>query len=197
MEAIIELNKKYGIGYQARLRMGLLDSTINDKPFSLYEVVNGLKVAIEEINKAQNTDYKLYEIMKITDEALRVNKSNDLASAKILKDIEAGTGELAIAVSQTDFHKQVIDGEEEFLMTARGVLLFSYFLWIDEKNEKAGNTIKKYCEHLAMKGYSAGKSQIWRELKQKNKDQAVEWLENTYDLYIDDDNLIIKWLQGR
>ena len=157
MEIILELNKKFGTGYQARMIMGPLNNTIDDQPFTLYEAAQGAQMALEEINKATGSHYELQKVMRITDGALRVNKDRDFASAKLLQDIESGSGKLAIP-AQTDYSHKKVDGKDEIVFTGRGTVLFTYFSWYDDKLPKAKEALHRYCEYLALHGYGSGAS---------------------------------------
>lgn len=187
MEILLELNQKYGTGYQVHLLHGPVDSVMDVEPFTLYDAAQGAQIAVDEINKAMQTDYKLWECMKITDEALQANKSRDFASAQFLRDIKSGTYKLARPKPTPDVMKQEVDGEEEILFTARGVVLMAFLLWVDEKNAKSKLFLQRYCNLIAMRGYGKGASEILAEVLAMGKDEGVEWVRDTYDKYIHDD----------
>lgn len=195
MEILLELNQKYGTGYQVHLLHGPVDSVMDVEPFTLYDAAQGAQIAVDEINKAMQTEYKLWECMKITDEALQANKSRDFASAQFLRDIKSGAYKLVRPNPRPDVMKQEVDGEEEILFTARGVVLMAFLLWVDEKNAKSKLFLQRYCNLIAMRGYGKGASKILAEVLAMGKDEGVEWVRDTYDKYIRDDMEAIQIMQ--
>ncbi len=141
MELILELNQRYGYGYQAHLIMPPVDSILDVEPFTLYDAANGAKTVVDEINKATGSNYKLHEVLCITDEALRANKERDLASAKLWKEKRSGDHS-SIAPSQEPMTRtMIIDGKEEVMLSARGLMLFSFYAWRDDRKPKVSERI--------------------------------------------------------
>lgn len=196
MEILLELNQKYGTGYQVHLLHGPVDSVMDVEPFTLYDAAQGAQIAVDEINKAMQTDYKLWECMKITDEALQANKSRDFASAQLFQDIKTGRHKLTQPKPTYDIMKRDVDGEEEILFTGRGVVLFCFLTWVDEKNAKSKLFLQRYCNLIAMRGYGKGASEILAEVLAMGKDEGVDWVRDTYDKYIHDDMEAMQIMQG-
>lgn len=195
MEIILELNKKFGTGYQVHLLHGPVDSVMDLEPYTLYDAAQCAQVTVEEINKAMKTDHKAWECMKITDEALQANKSRDFASAQILQDIKTGRHKLARPEPTSDIMRHEVDGEEEILFTGRGVVLMAFLLWVDEKNAKSKLFLQRYCNLVAMRGYGKGSSEILAEVLAMGKDEGVDWVRDTYDKYIHNDTEAIQIMQ--
>lgn len=192
MKAVLELNKKFGKGYQGHLIMGPLDSVIDCEPFTLYEAAQGMKMAIDEINKSTGSHYELQKVMSITDEALRANKDRDFASAKVLHDIDSGTMKYTIPETY-DYKHAEIDGKDEVLFTGRGTVLLTYFSWLDDKTPKAKECLKRYCEYLALHGGGPA-TPLFNSLLKMDKDSGADWIKATYGRYILDDGALIQYI---
>ena len=183
----LELNQKHGHGYQARLIMnGVIDSVIDDEPFTLDEAYSGAVFAIEEINKESGYNYDPYKVITIRGDAIEGNKRHDFTTARVARDIEQGRGELTTPFA-TDYTKKEIDGKEEICFTGRGAVLMTFFAWRDDKLPKAREALRRYCEYLAMHGYGGGTSAILAEIDGMDKDRGANWIKATYGKYVEDD----------
>jgi hypothetical protein len=83
----------------------------------------------------------------------------------------------------------VSEGSEEtgHLLTARGVLKFTYLAMIEDKKPKAIQFMERYYQLLAMRKFGKTAAAIKQEVRKMGKDQAVKWIEQTYEKYIHDD----------
>lgn len=187
LKTIVELNQKYGIGYQARMVMGDMESVFDSEPYTLYDIGESVSAALDEINEKGGYNYKLHEVIQITHEALDANKGRDLASMKFYQSLDnGGNGFLAPA--------QDIGDGEEILLTGRGTVLCIYFSWVDDRLPKAHEALKRYCEYLAFHGYGKGAGEILDEIDSLNKDDGAEWIKSTYEKYVTDDAGLIKYI---
>lgn len=85
----LELNQKFGYGYQGRMVMnGQICGMIDDAPYTLADAYTGCVDAIKTINENFGYTYDPYEVIKISSDAVQVNKSSDEASAAILEVIQ-------------------------------------------------------------------------------------------------------------
>ena len=196
----LELNQRYGYGYQGRIVMkGILESVIDSEPFTLDEAYGGCVAAIEHINKECGYNYIPREVILITEEAIDANKRNDFATARIAQDIEKGHGELVVPMSENpDIQRMFVDGKQEDMLSARGaVLLVGAAVREDPKNTKAKAIMMKYCEYLALRGYGKSANSIFAELAQKDKDSAINWIKATFGKYIDDQTDLARYMFGQ
>lgn len=192
----LELNKNFGHGYQARLVMdGIIDSTIDDEPYSLDECYSGATFAIEQINKETGYNYDPQKVIRVTDEALQANKRQDFISARIARDIDRGRGELAVPLQQ-DCMTKIIDGQEETVFTGRGVILMAFFSWLEERLPKAREALRRYCEYLALHGYGGCTAAILAEIDSMSKDRGADWIRASYGRFVEDDAAIIRIVMG-
>jgi hypothetical protein len=94
-------------------------------------------------------------------------------------------------ISKPVFQKDVdfTEGDEGAteLISARGLLKFSYLQMVEDKNHKAFLFMNEYYKLLAMRKYGKTAAAIRQEVKRMSKDQAIRWIERTYKSYVHDD----------
>lgn len=197
MKIILERNKKFGRGYQVHLLHGPVDSVMDLEPYTLYDATQGAQVTVDEINKQTGTSYKLHEVLHIDGEAIEANKDTDLASARFARDIQTGKREYVTEEIETrDFCWHEIDGKKELMLSGRGVMLFAWLGWSDEKNAKSRELLRQYCNLLAMRGYGKGASKILEEALRQGKEEGLAWVRETYGKYIRNSNEIMDMMQN-
>ncbi|MEL7658017.1 MAG: hypothetical protein AAGU75_19150, partial [Bacillota bacterium] len=81
--------------------------------------------------------------------------------------------------------------EHEELVSARGIIKWSYLEMVREKNPKAIDFMRKYYQILASRKYGKTASAIRQEVHRMGKEQAIRWIEETYKRYIHDDREIV------
>lgn len=197
MKIILEKNENYGRGYQVHLLHGPVDSVMDLEPYTLYDATQGAQVTVDEINKRTGTSYKLHEVLHINGEAIEANKDTDLASARFARDIQTGKGEYVTQRENTaDVMRQEVDGKEEVLLSGRGVMLYAWLGWSDEKNAKSKEILRQYCNLLAMRGYGKGASKILEEALRQGKEEGLAWVRETYGKYIRNGSEIMDMMQN-
>ena len=194
MEVYLELNRRFGTGYQIRVLHGPVDKTYDLEPYTLYDAGQCADIAVTEFNKMFGTSFKTHQVMHVTEEGLKANAGRDFASAKMLKDIQSGQFNLSTPGGQ-DFTRGEVDGEEQCLLTGRGTILTVYFIWVEDKNPKAREGLLRYCQYIASHGYKGGATKALAELDAKDdKDAAVEWIKQSYARYVSDDAALIQFV---
>ena len=196
----LELNQRYGKGYQGRIVMeGVLESVIDDEPFTLDEAYGGCVCAIEQINEECGYNYIPHEVIQITKDAIDANKKTDFTTAKIAQDIKKGHGELAVPISvKPDIQHMTIDGKQEDMVSALGSVILTYATIHEEpKNTKAKAVMMKYCQYLAMHRYGNSAKNIFKEIVKKDKECAINWIRATFDKYINDQMDLIQCMFGQ
>ncbi len=78
------------------------------------------------------------------------------------------------------------DGEKGYLFSARGVIKYSYMAMVDDNTPKAAQFMEEYYKVLAMRKYGKTVAAIKREVMRMDKDEAIDWIEMTYDKYVHD-----------
>ena len=87
-------------------------------------------------------------------------------------------------------------GETKYLFTGRGLVKFSYLLAVDEKFPKAERFMDGYYRLLALHKYGKAVAEIRREVQRMSKDDAIRWIERTYERYIHNDTEVFDLMKG-
>ena len=91
----IEANQKHGHGYQVHIVIdGIVDTTMADEPFSLYDALGGAQLTLEAVNKERGTNYLLPDVLLVSREAAEAERRTDFLSAKLLRDNGGSSGRL-------------------------------------------------------------------------------------------------------
>lgn len=85
---------------------------------------------------------------------------------------------------------------EGYAFSARGVLKFSYIAMVDDNLPKARKFMYEYYKLLSMRKYGKTSAAIKKEVKRMNKDEAIIWLEKTYERYVQNDSEIFSIMQN-
>lgn len=163
MEIRMELNERHGHGFQIRLVRGPVNKVYDDEPLNLYEAGVYADTLLEMLNKELGTAYALNQVLRVSEDALTANASTDFGAARMLQDIRSKTFALSTPAQQ-DMKMMEIDGQEEAMLSARGVVLFYLSAWKLDGNEKAHDGLRCYCEYIAAHGCKGGASKLLAEL---------------------------------
>lgn len=186
----IELNQKYGYGYQARMIRDGIESVLDEPVIeNLGEITSAIVGAIEEINRQTGRSYKPHEVIRLDADAIEINKRYDITSAQVDKDIRQGRGRLTYP-DGADFTKTVVDGEEQEIISLRGTLLISYDSWKNYNKPKGETVMQMYCKYLVSHGYGAGQAEIFKELESMEEAQAWNWIKATHGRYVKDESTL-------
>lgn len=197
MEIYLELNQRHGRGFQLRLVHGPMNKVFDEEPWTMYEAGACAGTLLDMMNKELGTDYKPHQVLRVTGEAVEVNsKAGDFGAARMLQDAKSGRYELSTPAGQ-DIKKGVVDGEEQVLLSGRGTVLLCYFMWRDDKTPKARETLRRYCEYIAVHGFRGGATKALAELDGLDKDRAMEWIRRTYARHVRDDAAMIHYVLGQ
>lgn len=193
MEIRLELNQRFRTGYQVRVIHGPLNKVYDQEPLNMYEAGACAGTFLEMLNKEFGTQYKPHQVLQVTEEAMTVNaRAGDFASARMLQDIKSGNYELSVP-SGADCVTKEINGEEEVCFTGRGTVLFAYFSWKNDGNERAHDVLLRYCQYISAHGFKGGATEALTELDSLDKDRAVEWIRRTYARHVHDDAALISF----
>ncbi len=192
LQLVLELNRKFGYGYQVRIIHPPVNSVKDDEPYNLYEAGAGAGAALEAFNESMRTDYEIHNVLSITDEAIQANKTRDLATAKLAKELQAGdyTNIVPRQTQNPMARKKVIDGEEEVVFTMRGTALVTYLSWFDDKVPRATQFLREYCKILASRKYGGSANKIFADLERMSKDDGATWIDKTFVQYMYDDDVM-------
>lgn len=93
-----------------------------------------------------------------------------------------------------DFQTKTVNDEDDVYLTGRGVVLMTYFAWMDEKLPKAREILRRYCKYLGAHGYGANAAGIIRKLDTLDKDAGAEWIKDTYGRYVKEEVTLFPYL---
>lgn len=193
MEIRMELNQRYGHGFQLRLVRGPINKVYDDEPMNMYQAGACANTLLEELNQKLGTDYKPQQVFRVPMDALEANAKADFAAARMLQDIKSGTFDLSVPAGP-DMTEMMLDGKKELMLSGHGVVLFYYSAWKDDGNEKALVGLRRYCEYIAAHGYRGGAKKAFAELKGLSKDDAAAWIRRTYARHVHDDEALMQYV---
>lgn len=196
MEIRMELNQRHGRGFQLRLIHGPTNKVYDNEALDLYQAGAYAATLLEMMNKELGTSYELNQVVRVPEDALIANASTDFTAARMLQDIRSKTFALSTPAQQ-DMKMMEIDGQEEAMLSARGVVLLCYLTWKDDGNKKAREAVRRYCEYIAAHGCKGGASKLLSELDGLDKDAGLEWIRRTYAQNGVDNNSLIEYVMGR
>lgn len=78
------------------------------------------------------------------------------------------------------------DDPEQHLISARGIIKFSYLEMLD-KNPKGIQFMEGYYRLLAMRRYGKTAAAIKQEIRRMSKEEGLRWVESTYKRFIHND----------
>lgn len=204
MNIRLELNGKFGRGYQLRLQHGPVDKVYDAEPLTLYEAGSYAQFLLESANKALGTAWELHEVLVVTEEGLRGNQRADLASARLLRDAESGSPKLTIAEprEKPDFipmtqEEAAEHGDEDgaYWVSGRGTVILGFLAWKQDNLSRAQEFMERYCELAAARG-GPGAKKIMRNLRRMSVADGVEWIKQTYPQYVRSDREPIEIMSG-
>jgi len=107
------------------------------------------------------------------------------APSTVMRKLKGGNISKPLFEEGKDFIKE--GGETENVsFPARGVLKMSFLEMVDEKNPKATQFMNEYYKLLATRKYGKTAAAIRQEVRKMGKDQAISWLEQTFEKYVHD-----------
>lgn len=79
-------------------------------------------------------------------------------------------------IPRDEWTKGRVDGKDEVLLTASGVLVLSYLAWAKDGLPKGREVMRRLCNHLARQGYKGTAESIYDDLMRMETERAVQWL---------------------
>ncbi|WDV94198.1 hypothetical protein [Brevibacillus parabrevis] len=87
------------------------------------------------------------------------------------------------------------DDPETMLFSARGILKYSMLELLD-KNPKGAQFMDEYFKLLAMRRYGKTAAAIKQEVRRMSKQEAIRWVERTYERYVSDSQEIMNIMRS-
>ena len=169
----IEANQKHGHGYQVRIVIdGIVDTTMADEPFSLYDALGGAQLTLEAVNKERGTNYLLPDVLLVSREAAGAERRTDFLSAKLLQDNGGSSGPwLTIRGKQ----------QPEGCIAACEAICLAYAAAREDHKPKGNDVCMAFCRHLAAKRYGSNASELYNTLmRQPTTDMGYAWIRRAF-----------------
>lgn len=192
----IEANRKRGRGFQIHLMDGPLDTLFDEAAADLHSAIACAGELLELLNREQGTSLKLEDVLLIEGGGLEERAREDVNAARMLEDIRSKKFTLSTPAI-ADMKQIVIDGEEEYLLSGRGVVLTLLFCWRDDKNQKAREGLRRYCEYICGHGRKGGATRALLELDGLEPEEATAWIKRTYARHVQDDAALIGYVMNQ
>lgn len=189
----IEANRKQGRGFQIHLMDGPLDKLFDETALDLHSAIACAGELLELLNRELGTAHKLEDVLVIAGDGLEERARGDINAARMLEDIRSKQFALSLP-AMADMKKTVIDGEEQYLLSGRGVVLTLLFCWRDDKNQKAREGLRRYCEYICAHGRKGGATGALLELDGLELEEATAWIKRTYARHVQDDAALIGYV---
>ena len=157
--------------------------TFDKRPLKFCSAVSCAGELLKEINQEWGTGYKLWEVLQVVENDLEANTEEDFSADWYLHGRKAEKSGLSFSSGQ-DMSKAMIDGREETVLTGRRTVLFLFSAWKDDKNQRAGDGLRRYCEYICAHGCRGGATKALMELDRLPRDDAVLWIKRTYAVRI-------------
>ena len=95
-----------------------------------------------------------------------------------------------------DIQEMMLNGKQEMMLSARGVLLFCLSAWKLDGNEKAHDALRRYCQYISAHGYRGGASKALMELDSLGKGEDAAWIKHTFARFVTDQSVLMEQVLG-
>ena len=99
-------------------------------------------------------------------------------------------------VGSEDTRIEMLDGEQEIMLTGRGAVLFAYLAWAIDKLPKGEQVMRRYCQYISMRGCRGGATKILDDLSRLSAENGKKWVENSYDEFVTNDADMFSYVYG-
>lgn len=193
MQVTLEKNLRHGRGFQIHYTDGPLDKTFDDDPLDFYSAVSLAGELVRAANTERGTNYNPGKVIRADKGALASNAKSDFGAARILQDIQSGAFDLSTP-GGVDVGKAVIDGREEVVLSGRGVVRLLLSAWKTDKNERAREGLRRYCEYICLHGCRGGAAKALAKLDGLSREDAITWIKKTYARFVRDDADLVRYV---
>ena len=185
----IEANQKHGRGYQVHIVIdGIVDSTMADEPFSLYEALGGAQLTLEAVNKERGTSDLLPDVLLVSRAAAEAERHTDFLSAKLLRENSSGHGPwLAIGARP----------RPEGCITPCEAVCLAYAAAREDHKPKGNSVCRAFCRCLAAKRCGGAATELYNALmRQPTTDMGYAWIERAFQTIDIDAAEIQQWFSA-
>lgn len=193
MEIHLELNQRFGQGFQLRLLHGPMNKLYDNEPLTMYEAQAYAGALLDEMNRELGTGYKADQVVRVPKGALYGNAKTDFAAARVLQDIQTQKYTLSVPAGP-DVLERVVDGENQPVFSGRGVILMAWIAWKEDGMPQARDAMRRYCEYISAHGYRGGASKAVVELETMETDRGARWVKQTYARHVQDSVSLLRYV---
>lgn len=181
MEIRLELNQRFRNGFQVHFIHGPVSKVFDAEPFTLPGAGYHAGALLEAVNKEQGTAYQPGDVIRVPHDALEANAKTDFTAARMLQE-------------RPDVKMAVVDGENQPVISARGVVLLALEAWKEEGAPEAAGAMRRYCEYISAHGYRGGASKAMAELEAMGIDRGAQWVKQTFARYVPDEAALARYV---
>lgn len=95
---------------------------------------------------------------------------------------------------EPDAQKIMLNGKPEMALSARGVLLMCLSSWKLDKNGRAHDVLRRYCEYICSHGCPGGATKALAEVDGMSKGDDAAWIRRTFARYVKDQNSLMTYV---
>ena len=169
MKFQIEPNQRFGQGFQIRAIDGPASEVYDDEPLTMLEALQTL------------------------DDVMGREPSRVTVHPIDPKGTPSGP-EVTVFQSAPDVRKTVVDGEEQPVLSARGVILLAWAAWKKDGAEQSRNVMRRYCEYISAHGYRGGASKAMAMLEDMRLNHGTSWIKRTFAKHVRDGVALIRYV---
>lgn len=152
---------------------GIVDSTMADEPFSLYDALGGAQFTLEAVNKERGTNYLLPDVLLVSP------RGGDGRAADRLSECEASAGEQQQNRPVADDPGKAAAGGLHHGL--RGDLSCVCRRAGRITKPKGNNVCMAFCRHLAAKHYGGSALELYNALmRQPTTDMGYAWIRRAF-----------------
>lgn len=155
MKFQIEPNQRFGQGFQIRAIDGPASEVYDDEPLTMLE-------ALQTLDDVMGREPSRVTVHPIDPQG-----------------VPSGP-EVTVFQSAPDVRKTVVDGEEQPVLSARGVILLAWAAWKKDGAEQSRGVMRRYCEYISAHGYHGGAAKAMAALEAMSFNHGAKWIKQTF-----------------
>lgn len=155
MQIRIELNRRFGYGFQIRITEGTTCEVYDDEPLTMLEA------------------------MQTMDEVMG-REPNKVTVHPVDPQGAPSGPEVVVFQSKPDVREAAAASKKEPVVSARGVILTAWAAWKKSGSEQSRDVMRRYCEYISTHGYRGGASRAMAELEAMSLNHGAEWIKQTF-----------------
>lgn len=169
MKIQIEPNRRFGHGFQIRAIDGPASEVYDDEPLTMLE-------ALQTLDDVMGREPSRVTVCPIG--------SHGTPSGP----------EMTVFQSMPDVRKTVVGGEEQSVLSARGVILLAWAAWKKDGSEQSKDVVLRYCEYISTHGYQGGTAKAIAALEAMSFNHGAKWIKRTFARCVRDGVALMRYV---